>query len=140
MEEKAEEDSNVKHIGLVVENPGFGELQMFEQEVEFRDPFLLEISETTESVSFFDRAEVEGEIKEVNVGPTIFIGRLLVGEKGKRALMTLSGDVIKLNDAALTLDPTNFKITKWTLADTQGHEAPDAQSNEASDTQSSEAK
>jgi len=124
MEEKEEkkdspEGGNLRHIGLVLENPGFGEeLQRFEQEVAYRDPFLLEISETTESISFFDRLEENGEIKEVNVGPTIFIGRLLVGEKGKRALMTLSGDVIKLADAALTLDPTNFKISKWTLAET----------------------
>ncbi len=123
MKEKVEkdvaEDEKLRHIGLVMENPGFGELQRFEQEVAYRDPFLLEISETTESVSFFDRIEENGEIKEINVGPTIFIGRLLVGEKGKRALMTLSGDVIKLADAALTLDPTNFKITKWTLGETQ---------------------
>jgi hypothetical protein len=125
-EEKVEKDpaenDKIKHIGLVIENSGFGELKMFEQEVTYRDPFLLEISETTESVSFFDRLEEDGEVKQVNVGPTIFIGRLLVGEKGKRALMTLSGDVIKLADAALTLDPTNFKITKWTLAETETDE------------------
>lgn len=119
VEKKLSEDEKLKHIGLVIENSGLGELQVFEQEVSYRDPFLLEISETTESVSFFDRVEEDGEVKEVNVGPTIFIGRLLVGSKGKRALMTLSGDVIKLADAALTLDPTNFKITKWTLAETQ---------------------
>jgi len=126
MDEKTEkdvpEDDRLKHIGLVIENSGLGELKVYEQEVAYRDPFLLEISETTESVSFFDRVEEDGETKQVNVGPTIFIGRLLVGERGKRALMTLSGDVIKLADAALTLDPTNFKITKWTLAEAQTDE------------------
>jgi len=118
MKEKA-----IKHIGLVLENPGFGELQRFEQEVAYRDPFLLEISETTESISFFDRVEENGEVKEINMGPTIFIGRLLVGERGKRALMTLSGDVIRLADSALTIDPTNFKVTKWTLAEPQENKA-----------------
>jgi len=122
VKENESENDEIRHIGLILENHGFGELTSFEQEVAYRDPFLLEISETTESVSFFDRVEVDGEIKEVNIGPTVFIGRLVVGEKGNRALMTLSGDIIKLADTALTVDPTNFKITKWTLAEKEVNE------------------
>ena len=121
--EEAFNDGKLRHIGIIfervfdVELLDYAEmLESYEQEVEIRDPFRLEISESTESLYFVDRIETETGTRDTNPGPTILIGTLKVNKQtGERSIKTMTGKEMQINENDLVIDPTNFKVSKYTL-------------------------
>jgi len=117
------EEGRLKHVGIIfervfdVEALEYAEmLESYEQTVDIRDPFRLEISESTESVYFIDRIETEKGVRDVNPGPSILIGTLKVNKQtGERFITTMTGREMQLNENDLVIDPTNFKVSKYTL-------------------------
>jgi hypothetical protein len=122
-DKEAHEISEPRHIGIIFERIfdvnelEYAEaLESYEQEVTVRDPFRLEISESTESAYFVDRIETETGTMDINPGPTILIGTLKVNKQtGERFLTTMTGRDMQLNENDLVVDPTNFKVSKYTL-------------------------
>jgi len=120
---EASEVTEPRHIGIIfervfdVETLDYAEvLESYEQEVTIRDPFRLEISESTESVYFVDRIETPNGTRDINPGPTILIGTLKVNKQtGERLITTMTGRNMQLNENDLAIDPTNFKVSKYTL-------------------------
>ncbi len=123
VKKEASEISEPRHLGIIfervfdVETLDYSEvLESYEQEVTVRDPFRLEISESTESVYFVDRIETEAGIEDINPGPTILIGTLKANKQtGERHITTMTGRTMQVNDNDLVIDPTNFKVSKYTL-------------------------
>ena len=123
VDNEAPEVSEPRHIGIIfervfdVETLEYAEtLESYEQEVTVRDPFKLEISESTESLYFVDRIETEKGTRDINPGPTILVGTLKVNKlTGERFLTTMTGKGMQLNENDLVIDPTNFKLSKYTL-------------------------